>query len=177
MSTLQQRLKQKGWSDAEVARVSNVFGKKELKRGKFVYWFSLVVAIVGNGILSVVLVPFLLTLKGFFLYAIIIMIGIAFGSLFNLLLKDIETADEKQHVIAWVFIPAIAIINIYFMTDMANYLIKLLKLTNPLQDPFFVSIVYVFSFSIPYLIAMARRQMERSEVPRTSYSYPPISQS
>src|SRR3989338_11260074 len=105
MSTLQQRLKQKGWSDAEVARVSNVFGRKEPKKGKFVYWFSLVVAIAGNGILSVVLVPFLLALKGFFLYAIIILIGIAFGSLFNLLLKDIETADEKQHVIAWVFIP------------------------------------------------------------------------
>ncbi|MBI2128949.1 hypothetical protein HYU07_01795 [Candidatus Woesearchaeota archaeon] len=176
MSTLQQRLKQKGWSDAEVARVSNVFGRKEPKKGKFVYWFSLVVAIAGNGILSVVLVPFLLALKGFFLYAIIVIISLAFGSLFNLLLKDIETADEKQHVIAWIFIPALAIINIYFMTDMSNYLIKLLKLTNPLQDPFLVSIVYVFSFSMPYLIALVKKQAERTEMPRTSYSYPPISQ-
>ena len=173
MSTLQQRLKQKGWSDAEVARVSNVFGKKVAKI-KFVYWFSLVVAIVGNGILSVVLVPFLLVLSSIALYAIIVVIGLAFGSLFNLLLKDIETADQKQHVIAWVFIPAIAIINIYFMTDMANYLIKLLKLSNALQDPFFVSIVYVFSFSMPYLMALARKQMEKSEMPR-AYSYPPIS--
>lgn len=175
MSTLQERLKQRGWSDAEVARVSNVFGKKEPKRGKFVYWFALVIAIVGNGILSVVLVPFLLVLSSIALYAIIAVIGLAFGSLFNLLLRDIEAADQKQHVIAWIFIPALAVINIYVMTDMANYLIKLLKLSNTLQDPFLVSIIYVFSFSLPYLIALVKKQVERTEMPR-AYSYPPISQ-
>lgn len=119
---------------------------------KVVYWGALLVAIVGNLIVSVVLIPFLLVLSKMQLYIIIIIIGIAFGALFNMLLKDIEELDKKHHVIAGIFIPALAIINVFIMTQLANYLTVLIGVNNVPHNPFVISVIYVASFSLPYIL-------------------------
>ena len=119
---------------------------------KVVYWGALLVAIVGNLIVSVVLIPFLLVLSKMQLYIIIIIIGIAFGALFNMLLKDIEELDKKHHVIAGIFIPALAIINVFIMTQLANYLTILIGVNNVPHNPIVISVIYVASFSLPYIL-------------------------
>ena len=86
-ATLQQRLKEKGWSDEEVANALNIIysPEKQEKHATFtqfssplVYWSLLVVAIIGNFIASVVLIPIMLFLTKLQLYIVIFILAISF---------------------------------------------------------------------------------------------------
>lgn len=126
------------------------------KMNKLVYWIALLVTIAGNLIISADLIPFLIVMKDIPLYLIIIVLGIAFGLLFNLLLKDIEHIDFKHHVIAAIFIPGIAIVNLFIITNLANRLIEILDISNVQHNPIVISIVYIIAFMLPYVISKGK---------------------
>ena len=73
------------------------------------YWTLLIIAIIGNFLVSVVLVPFLLILKGPSLYFCLFFLGLSFGYLFSFVLRSIERINPKQHILANVFIPSLAL--------------------------------------------------------------------
>lgn len=129
--------------------------KESVKKimSKIVYWLALLVTIIGNLIISAALIPFLIVMKDVQLYLIIIILGIAFGLLFDLLLRDIENIDFKHHVIAAIFIPGMAIVNLFIITNLANRLIEVLEVANVKHNPIMISIVYIIAFMIPYLIS------------------------
>lgn len=129
--------------------------KESVKKimSKIVYWLALLVTIIGNLIISAALIPFLIVMKDVQLYLIIIILGIAFGLLFDLLLRDIENIDIKHHVIAAIFIPGMAIVNLFIITNLANRLIEVLEVANVKHNPIMISIVYIIAFMIPYLIS------------------------
>ena len=137
-------------------------GKKRRKKieepikktmNKLVYWLALLVTIIGNLIISAALIPFLIVMKDVSLYVIIITLGIAFGLLFDLLLKDIENIDFRHHIIAGIFIPGIGIVNLYIITTLANRLIEILEVTNVKQNPVIISVVYIIAFMLPFVIS------------------------
>ena len=123
---------------------------------KLVYWLALLVTIIGNLIISAALIPFLIVMKDVSLYVIIITLGIAFGLLFDLLLKDIENIDFKHHIIAGIFIPGIAAVNLYIITTLANRLIEILEVTNVKQNPIMISIIYIIAFMLPFIISKVK---------------------
>ena len=140
-------------------------GKKRRKKieepikktmNKLVYWLALLVTIIGNLIISAALIPFLIVMKDVSLYIIIITLGIAFGLLFDLLLKDIENIDFKHHIIAGIFIPGIAAVNLYIITTLANRLIEILEVTNVKQNPVIISVVYIIAFMLPFIISKVK---------------------
>ncbi len=118
---------------------------------RILYWMSLLVLTISNFVISIVLIPFLLTINNYFLYIIIILLGIIFGSLFELLIEDIEHLNKKHHAIALIFIPAIAIINIFVTVNIANNINQFLKF-NIIHEPIIISAIYVISFLTPYII-------------------------
>ena len=69
----------------------------------------------------------------------------------NLIINDIENIDYEHHVIAGIFIPAIAIINIFIITVLSNQMNIVLRLENP-HNPIFVSVTYVIAFMAPYVL-------------------------
>ncbi len=113
------------------------------------YWVLLFLAIIGNFIISVVLVPFLLILKGGALYFSLFFIGASFGWVFRFILHSIEKLQKDQHIIASIFIPALALINVGIFAVLSNRLIVLLKLTTPPHNPFLVGAIYVFGYVLP----------------------------
>lgn len=152
-------LLKKGFSKKEAKRTINIIQKaKEKKSAKvrfldaILYWVLLVVAIIGNMIIAIILIPFLLAFKKIPLYFTIIILAAMFGFLFDQLIRDIENLEKKHHIIAWAFIPALAIINIYYMTSFANHLTETLELPLTLNSPLLVSITYVAAFIIPYTV-------------------------
>jgi hypothetical protein len=158
MKDYSQALAGKGWGRAEIKRASDVLAHAEMAKSpsmqvleQAAFWVALLTAIIGNFILSVVLVPFLLLLSGIGLYLAIFVIGVAFGTLFNVLIGYIENLGEGQHIIAGAFIPALALINIYIITHFSNKLEILLQLTTPPHSPLAVSVTYVIAFVLPYL--------------------------
>ncbi len=159
MDSLQDRLSKKGWSEKEISKAIAILDSAQEKKSaktkfldELLVWVSLFVAVAGNFVLSVVIVPFLIIMSGFSLYAAIFCFGSAFGMLFTIILRNMERLEAKMHVIAGLFIPVIGLINMYIITRMSNKLIVLLELKTVEHDAILVSMVYIFAFIFPYLL-------------------------
>ncbi|MBI2545648.1 hypothetical protein HYV81_00530 [Candidatus Woesearchaeota archaeon] len=152
------KLEQRGWNTEEIAHVSHILHDDDKKSNKVrfldavMYWAALMVAIFGNMIISIVLIPFLLALRDLLLYTIIVTLGVAFGVLFDLLIRDMDTLGRHHYIIAGLFIPSLAIINVVYMANFANSLTVSLALKN-LHSPLLVGAVYTISFIMPYLFS------------------------
>ncbi|OYT32549.1 hypothetical protein B6U93_01325 [Candidatus Woesearchaeota archaeon ex4484_78] len=121
------------------------------------YWTLLIISIIGNFIISVVLVPFLLILKGPALYFSLFFLSLSFGYLFSFVLHSIEELQPKQYIIAHIFIPSIALINIAIITVLSNKLILLLKLTTPFHNPLLVGMAYFVGYLTPEALKYRKR--------------------
>ncbi len=150
-------LLEKGFSKKEAERTVEIIKKAKGKRpskirflDSVIYWVLLIIAIVGNMVISIILIPFLLAFKKVPLYFTIFVLAAMFGLLFEQLIREIEHIENKHQIIAWIFIPALAIINTYYMTSFANHLTETLKLPLALNSPIIVSLVYVVAFIFPY---------------------------
>lgn len=153
-------LKEKGWSEQEIERVSKVFEEAHQVKSpriliidKVVYWAGLFLAILGNFFISVLLIPFLVLMKSYYLYLALLFLGVTFGWLFSVLINDIEAIKSGQHIVAWIFIPAIGIINIYIMANLSNRIASLLEISTGIHNAPAVSVVYVISFMFPYALS------------------------
>ena len=151
------KLKKKGWTKKEINDTLKIF--REAKNNKHpaikfldksVYWIALIAAILGNFIISVVLIPFLLTLRDFQLYLVIVTIGLAFGLLFELLIRSITHLEARHHLFFGFLVPIVAIINVFIITNVANNLEKKLMIESA-YNPLVVSVVYGAAFIIPYV--------------------------
>ena len=112
----------------------------------------LFLAIFGNFILSVVMVPVLIALRGIFLYVCIYIIAMSFGALFSFLLHGIEMAKPSQHLLASILIPSLALINVAIFANLTNKLIVLLHLAEPGHNVILVGLVYVFGYVTPEIL-------------------------
>lgn len=152
-------LASKGWGRTDIRRTADILAHaEEIKSPSMrfleqaAFWTALLIAILGNLIISVVLVPFLLLLHGLGLYFTVFVIGVTFGLIFNVLVRYIEELGEGQHIVAGAFIPALALINMYMIAHFSNKLEILLQLTTPAHSPVGVSVTYVIAFVLPYFL-------------------------
>ena len=157
MIDLEDKIKKKKWPKKDIDKTITILRKAKLIKkkknfDKIIYWSILFVAIIGNLIISITLVPFLLALNSYQLYLIVITLGLSFGFLFNILIIDIENLEKKHYIIAGIFIPSLAIINIAYMTMFSNYLIGIMHLHNITHNPVSIGIAYAVSFVVPLFI-------------------------
>ncbi len=155
----------KEWSPELAVRTEEILRHAEQRKPSWIrnvdnalYWVLLIIAILGNFVVSVILVPFLLILKGAALYFSLFFIGASFGWMFSFILHNLEKLQKEQHIIASLFIPALAVINVGIFAVLSNKLIILLKLTTPPHNPFLVGAVYVFGYVLPGSIAHLRKK-------------------
>jgi hypothetical protein len=148
-----ERLKKKGWTKREIDKTLKIVEKAKKNKhptikflDSLVYWIALIAAIVGNFIISLSLIPFLLFLNPLQLYAVVVTIGIAFGLLFELLIRSITYLKTGHHLFFGFLIPIIAIINFFIVTIVADYLF----LGRSTHNPFIVAVVYAAAFIAPY---------------------------
>ena len=154
MDNIKNRLIEKGWNKRDVSKTIKIIERAKKNKhpqikilDKFVYWFSLLIAIIGNLIISISLIPVLLALKGAQLYAVIITLGLAFGLLFELLIRGVENLETKHHLFLGIIIPIIAVINFIIVS---NNMKAFIGIENP-QNPVLVGIVYAIAFMLPYI--------------------------
>ena len=152
-------LKKKGWSEKDILEAEKIISSRRLidkSRGavysnRVLFWTVVFVIVLGNFIISILFVPFLLALNKLTLNILAVIIGFAFGSLFNMLILDVENVSKKHHLIAGIMIPALALINISVMISIANAINDVLKINMVKEDPITISIFYVVAFMVPYL--------------------------
>jgi hypothetical protein len=155
----------KEWSSEFAAKTEQILRQAEQRKPSWIrsvdnalYWALLFSAIIGNFIVSVVLVPFLLILKGASLYFSLFFIGVSFGWVFSFILHHLEKIQKHQHIIASIFIPCLALINVGIFAILSNKLIILLKLATPPHNPFFVGAFYVLGYILPGAISHYRQK-------------------
>jgi hypothetical protein len=148
---------EKGWKSKHINHAVRTIEKAKANRhpkikilDSSVYWISLFVAIIGNLIISISLIPVLLVLSKLPLYLILTTIGISFGLLFEILIRTIEHLQTKHHLFLGTIIPIIAIINIIVIVIFSNNFEKTIDIQNP-HNPFLIGIVYAAAFILPYL--------------------------
>ncbi|MBW3016600.1 hypothetical protein KY309_03240 [Candidatus Woesearchaeota archaeon] len=147
------------------AKTEKIFAAAEKKKPSWImtvdvalFWVLLLMAILANFILSVVLVPFLLILKGWTLYFSLFFVAASFGFVFTFILHSLEKVEKQRHVVASVFIPCLALINVGIFAVLSNKLIILLKLATPPHNPLLVGAVYVLGYVLPSSVFHLRKK-------------------
>ena len=157
-TNLRERLLAKGWPPEEVDYTLKVFKSKEEKKSRLmqviehiIYWLAIIIAIIGNMVVAIVLIPFFLVLPAFYLYPIIILLGVGFGFLYDILITDLEKMVQREMIKESIFIPALALISVGFMTHFANILADTWNLLIT-HTPLFVGMVYALVFVSPWFV-------------------------
>lgn len=158
MRNLIERLKKRGWKKGEIAKAVGIIKKAKQDKSKEaifleerIYWILLVILITANLAISAALMPILIALRGEILYFIIIVIGTAFGALFETVIRGIEHLEKRHHAFLAVFIPIMAFAVVFFISKLSNDLIKMIGLNN-FHSPIIIAFVYAVSFVLPYII-------------------------
>lgn len=158
MRNLVDRLEKGGWSRKDIIKAVEAI--KNAKKNKTkdtafiekrIFWILLVIIIAANFAVSVALLPLLVALKGMLLYAVIIILGIVFGLLFELVIRGMEHLERQHHLFLAFLIPAVALVNVFIMSNTSNNLVQMLGLENA-HNSLVISIIYAASFVLPYVV-------------------------
>ena len=117
-----------------------------------IYWLTLLVGLLGNFVISIILLFFMLIVQGFKLYLIIIIIGFAFGAFFNLLIRSIKNVENRNIIIGGSALLLLTLINTALITSFSNSLQQNIGLNNVQYSPIIISVAYTIAFGLPYFI-------------------------
>ena len=155
-------LRERGWNEEDIRYATGVIRERDHydksksyeTSNSIVYWIALLVTIVGNIILSLVLMPFILLIDTWQLYIVIGILAISFGAFFNILITDIDTLETKHHIIAGVLIPGMALLTMFLMMQAVKLVERGfgLDIANK-NNPILIGVFYMICFMIPYFVA------------------------
>ncbi len=154
---LHQKLIKKGWTLEEINRLSEISKKAHETKSPFikfldksVFWLFLAIAIIGNMIASLILIPFMISFSGNVLYTFVAILGLGIGIFLDLIIHDMEHLTTKHHVMAGLFIIALAIVSLVYMPTFATHFIRVAGLTVP-HRPMIIGVVYTVALILPYI--------------------------
>jgi len=124
---------------------------------EILYWQTLLIMLLANFIASIILVPVLMAIKGWFIYVIVMTMGIIFGIIFNHLITDIENIKRRHHIFAGTFLPAVAVIDFFIMVKLANKFAETLRI-DVMQDSFIISVTFIGAFLLPYIVGALKKK-------------------
>lgn len=157
MQNLIKRLEKRGWENNEISRAVRILQAAKRNKTKeviflerHIYWILLLVLIASNFAISVALAIPLMILRGAPLYLIVAVLGLIFGLLFELVIRGIEHLESSHHLALVFFIPVIALVNIFVVSNISNNLAGKFGLHNT-QNPITISLIYAISFVLPYI--------------------------
>lgn len=153
-------LLQKGWREEDLVKAEAILEKAtkhDIFFSKIVFWSALIVIVFANLLVSAVLIPFLITLYGLVLYAIVAVLGLVIGFLYNFLITDIGLLETKHHRAASIIIPVIAIGNVAVMVFTANRFTEGIQLNLQRHNPWIVAVVFGGAFILPYVVDQIRK--------------------
>ncbi|MBN2454786.1 hypothetical protein JXB11_04545 [Candidatus Woesearchaeota archaeon] len=115
------------------------------------YWSTILFLTLMNVLIALVLTPFLFASETPQLYLMMVIFGLLFGYIFNLLITRIEFLERHHHFFAAIFIPLIAIITILTIISSIDHIASILNITIS-QDPKITVLVYGAAFMLPYTL-------------------------
>lgn len=118
----------------------------------FLCWSSFILLGLTNVVGVFALLPALMALSGWKLNVIVTVMGLAFGIVFSSFIHSLHHLEKKHHILAWIFMPIIAVLDIFLLLGLNEFLV--LKL-NAGHDNIAVTItLFIVGFLVPYAIAV-----------------------
>lgn len=154
-----EELRQKGWREDELVKAEAILNRStqhDIFFSKIVFWSAMVVIVFANLLISIILIPFLIALYDLVLYAIVAVLGLVIGFLYNFLIADIGLLETKHHRMASVIIPIVAMGNVVIMVVTSNHFIESIQLNNSPHNPWVVAAVFGGAFILPYIVDQIR---------------------
>ncbi len=158
------KLAQKGWKHSDIEHAAAILNRAEfhdLFFSRIVFWSTFFVIIIGNILISLLFIPFLVTLRGTVLYSLLILLGMTMGYLYHFLITDIGHLQKKHHAIAGIMIPLIALANMISTTVISNKVLQASLIKNTQQDPIIVGLIFAISFLIPSVGGFIFEQIQK----------------
>lgn len=174
MRNLDHRLRKKGWSEKEIAYSLDVMENAKLKKKKhlqvmeaLIEFFIAIIIILATFVVSIFLIPLLIVVDSSLLFFFVIgFIGLTIGLLFEFMVKEMETFENRHHLMFSFLVPLIVIVNMIITVMISNKLIDQFMLVRPHQNAILISLVYTFFFLMPYVLTHIRWHRERKHIGR-----------
>jgi hypothetical protein len=162
---LLKKMRQKGWSEEELTRAHSVFSKSEQTKStrhkfldKLVLWGAFVIMFAGNTVALIALMPFFVIFPNTIIYVVAALIGLCFGFLYELILRDVQhTFHGHHHALAFILLPYLAIVGAIIILGYANA--HLPNLFHYERHPILIGFIYVIGFLIPYIVMVYKNKL------------------
>jgi hypothetical protein len=119
-----------------------------------VFWGLLFLTLVGIFAVSVIIVPLLLVLDTITLAFILALLGLCLGTLFALLIQDVEWAERRHHALNLVVLAVVAVVNIWFIVTKIDALGAALSLRHS-HPAWLLGFVFAAALLAPYAFHLA----------------------
>ncbi len=163
---MKKKLYLRGWSKKEIDHAEGIIKNAERKKNSHIllidnslYWFTLIIGIIGTFIVSLVLIPILIVANNHWSYLLTGFFGLVIGLLITFTIKDFHWLESYHHILISLLIPIIALFNLFIVVMKVNSLNSFLG-TAEHHNPIIIGIIYFVCFLIPYgLFLLFRRNI------------------
>ena len=153
---MKKKLHLKGWSKEEIKHAEGIIKKAEKKKHPHVkkledslYWFTLILGILGSVIISLILIPILIINNNAWGYVLTGLFGFLLGALIIIIIRDLEWLEYHHHLFISLLIPVVAFFNFIIIVNRVNILNYGIGFTS-FHNPIALGIIYFVCFLIPY---------------------------
>ena len=108
--------------------------------------------VLGNIIMAIALIPIILIVQGSWIYFIAIAAGLAYGMLFNFMIRDLRHLEQKHHFLAALLVLGSAALSFFLVFKITSFVAPLFKISQPEQHGLTIGLIYIASFLAPYIV-------------------------
>lgn len=163
-------LQKKNWSKKDKEHFARMLYRGESKKSfmsRFLYavnyWLILFIILIGNVVLSFVLVPLFIIADELTLSFFLIVLGLAFGLFTDLIIYHIENVREQYYAMIIGFLPILVMANVFIVTMGSNLWAGIMNIPSGIHSPVFVSLLYGISYMLPFFYRLYKLYGVRRE--------------
>ncbi len=139
----------RGWSEEDIKKTKEILKREKSKKNTFedvIYWLVLFVVIVGNFAFALLLIPLMIAGDTFVLYSMVLIAGILFGTVFALILNELDRSSSDK-TFSLFFVPISAFFIFFTVSNLFAENFDFIK-----NRGIFPALAYVISFLIPQTV-------------------------
>ena len=129
--------------------------KQHTKHDAIAFWTFIFVIIVTNFALSLLIIFFIIVLDHPLLYIITVILGLAFGLMYERLINGMSHIFAHHHVFAKLVVVLSAVVGVIYIVAFTSLFFNFYEIENKVYSHVGISIAYFVSFLIPYFISKA----------------------
>lgn len=156
------KLKGKNWEKHHIAKTMHILKKRKKTRSlldKTIHWIALFIAVLGNMVILAGITPVMIEMPQTLVLIIVGLIGLCFGLLIDVMVRELDAVTLKHYVIAGVFIPVVATVTLFVAMGVAKSLAISIGLSLR-SNPLLVALIYIICFILPHISYKVRERKE-----------------